>query len=106
MLNFSRILLEQGAFIMMKKATFTIPMETYENLSSLSNLLGISKSAFLSELLKDSLSQMHGMMSDVLENQPENLTSADVVRFRGKSEEIVRSRIDNLGSMADDLFSK
>lgn len=91
---------------MMKKATFSIPEETYENLTNLSNMLGISRSAFLSELLKESLDQMLGLMDDVFKNQPEGSTDAEMVRFRGKSEVIVRDRINNLERAADDLFSK
>lgn len=90
----------------MKKATFSIPEDTYESLSKISKLLGISKSAFLSELLRDSLGQMEGLVEDVLKNKPEDPTEADVIRFRGKSKDLVQERIENLERMKNDLFSK
>lgn len=62
--------------------------------------LGISKSALVNELLKQSLPSM----TEVFKILPEAPTPEDVVRFRGESAKLVEQRLATLKAQTDDLF--
>lgn len=62
----------------------------------------VSRSALVSELLADSV----GHVRQLLEMIPESPTPADLIRFRGESVDLVRSRLESLKGITDDLFTR
>lgn len=62
----------------------------------------VSRSALVSELLADSV----GDVRRLLEMVPESPTPADLIRFRGESVDLVRSRLESLKGITDDLFTR
>lgn len=84
----------------MVRMTFTVPPELREDLAYLSGRLGVTRSAFVSLLLGDTVRDMR----QLLEHVPERPTEEDFKRFRGESVAIVESRMASLRRMGDDLF--
>lgn len=72
------------------------------DLDYLADRMRVSRSALISEFLSEAAAETRKVMALI----PPNPTPAEVVRFRGQSEDVVRSRIDSLKGMADDLFSE
>ena len=62
----------------------------------------VSRSALVSELLTDCV----GDIRRLLEMVPESPTPADLIRFRGGSVDLVRSRLESLKGATDDLFTR
>lgn len=62
----------------------------------------VSRSALVSELLAEPA----GEVRRLLEMIPESPTPADLIRFRGESEQVVRSRLESLKGITDDLFAR
>lgn len=71
-------------------------------LDYLSKRLGVSKSALVNEILKESLPTM----SEVFRLIPDAPTPEDVVRFRGESAKIVQQRLDFVKRTSPDLFGE
>lgn len=86
----------------LSKISITVPPELVADLDYVSGRLGVSRSALISEVLPESLSVMRTMLEQV----PLNPTPEDVLRFRGESADLVRSKIESLKGMTDDLFAK
>lgn len=85
--------------------TITIPKELLSDLDYISSRLGVTRSALLSQVMTDPMSDLRKIVQDV----PENLTQvseSDILRARGKSLSIVEERFNNLQSIANDLFSE
>lgn len=85
----------------MKKVTFSVPVEIVDDLSVISKRIGVSRSALLSELLSTPLHEMR----ELVEGIPENPEEVDIVRFKGKSEKVVKQRMQELEELSNDLFS-
>lgn len=85
----------------MKKLSMTIPSDVVDDLDHVSSRLSISRSALVSQLLAAALPDMRRLLDLV----PPAPTAADLVRFRGESEDVVRARVDSVRRSADDLFS-
>jgi hypothetical protein len=62
------------------------------NLNLLSRRMGISKSILVTKLLSVPVDDLVSMFSSI----PEKPTGADVLRFKGKSMDIVNQRVDEL----------
>jgi hypothetical protein len=86
----------------LSKISITVPPELVADLDYVSGRLGVSRSALISEVLPESLVIMRAMLEQV----PLNPTPEDVLRFRGESADLVRSKIESLKGMTDDLFAK
>jgi hypothetical protein len=84
----------------MVRITCTVPPHIRSNLDYLSDRLGVTKSALLSELLDSSLSDLRELMEMI----PDNPTTEDVIRARGKSNSLIAQRLRNLRSIEGDLF--
>lgn len=86
----------------LKKISVTLPPDVVDDLDYVSGRLGVSRSALIGQILPDGLGVMRGLLVDV----PENPTPEDIIQFRGSSVDQIRSRIDHLKGMADDIFSE
>jgi hypothetical protein len=84
----------------MVRVTFTVPPRIRADLDYLSDRLGVTKSALVSELLEAPL----GDLRELMEMVPENPTSDDILRARGKSNSLIAQRLRNLRSIEGDLF--
>ena len=85
-----------------RKISVSLSGSLVDDLDYISARMGVSRSAIISEFMADALSETRR----VFELVPPNPTTADVVRMRGESEEVIRQRLASLQGIADDLFSK
>lgn len=85
----------------MVRMSFTVPPQLREDLSYLSGRLGVTKSAFVSLLLGESVADLRRLMEDI----PDDPQAVDIRRFRGASRDMVERRVGNLQRITeDDLF--
>lgn len=84
----------------MVRMSFTVPPSLRADLDYLSHRMGVTKSALVSELLGPPLGDLRSLMEMV----PENPTDEDVLRARGKSNELILKRLQSLRSIEGDLF--
>lgn len=84
----------------MVRMSFTVPPQLRADLDYVSARLGITKSALLTELVGQPLTDLRSLMELV----PENPTEADLLRARGKSNELIVSRLQSLRQIEGDLF--
>lgn len=82
------------------RMSFTLPPAIRDDLHYLSSRMGVSKSALVSELLGPPLHDLRQLMELV----PENPTEADLLRARGRSNELIAARLRSLRSIEGDLF--
>jgi hypothetical protein len=86
----------------MSRVTYSLPSELVDGISYLSARVGVSRSALVGEFLSVPVHDLLLLVQDI----PDNPTEQDVVRFRGRSVSLVESRVSQLRSMENDLFSK
>ena len=84
----------------MVRMSFTVPPQLRADLDYLSGRLGVTKSALLSELLTPALADLRSLVEMV----PENPTEEDVIRARGKSNEMITTRLQAFRKLEGDLF--
>ena len=82
------------------RMSFTLPPAIRDNLHYLSTRMGVSKSSLVAELLGAPLSDLRGLMELV----PDNPSEADLLRARGRSNELIAARLRSLRSIEGDLF--
>lgn len=85
-----------------QKVSLALDAALVADLDYIAGRARVSRSALVSELL----SECTGDMRRLLEMVPESPTPADLVRFRGESVDLVRSRLEPLKGVADDLFTR
>lgn len=85
-----------------QKVSLALDPDLVADLDYISDRARISRSALVSELL----AVPAGEVRRLLEMIPESPTPADLIRFRGESAELVRSRLESLKGITDDLFSR
>jgi hypothetical protein len=84
-----------------KRVTISLPGKIADDLDFISARLGVSRSAFLSQLLTEAnLGDLRSLVSTL----PESPSEGDTRRFRGESRQFVKSRIDQLHTMQGGLF--
>lgn len=86
----------------MVRMSFTLPPSVRADLDYLSSRMGVTKSSLVSELLGTPLADLRSLMETI----PENPTDEDVLRARGKSNEIITKRLRSLRSIEGDLFDE
>lgn len=84
-----------------KRVTISLPAGITEDLDYISSRLGISRSAFLAQLLTEA---DLGKLRSLLSTLPEAPTEGDARRFRGESRSFVKQRMEQLQSMQGGLF--
>lgn len=85
----------------MSKISVSLPTQLVSDLDYLAGRTGVSRSALIGELLSDAASEVR----KILELVPPNPTPAEMLRMRGQSEEAIRTRLESIKGMTDDLFS-
>lgn len=85
----------------LRRVSLSIPGELADNLDYISRRLGISRSAFVTQLL---LEGQMGHLANLLRSIPEQPTEADARRFRGDSRAYVREQLERLQKLQGGLF--
>lgn len=85
----------------LKRVSLSIPGELADNLDYISGRLGISRSAFVTQLL---LEGRLDHLAALLRNIPEQATEADARRFRGDSKAYIREQLEHLQKLQGGLF--
>lgn len=84
-----------------RKITLSVPPDLVEGLDYISGRVGVTRSALVTSLMSEPIRDLWDLVSQV----PENPSPEDVVRLRGKSQEVVSQRVESLRRLSDDLFS-
>lgn len=79
------------------RLTISLPAEQFNDLAYISQRMGISRSAVLSQMLGEGLAHARRLVACV----PEGPESYTVSRYRGDSREIIRERLQGLMSDLD-----
>lgn len=85
----------------LSKISVTMPPELVESLDHIAGRLGVSRSALVAGFLEEAV----GTLRPLLDTVPISPTEADLIRFRGESEQVVRQRLESLKGLIDDLFA-
>lgn len=72
-----------------KRLTVSLDAELVDEINFLHRRLGVSRSAMLNEFLREGLMAISACYREL----PENVTERDLVRLRGRSLDVVRSRM-------------
>jgi len=80
--------------------SFTVPPQVRADLDYLSSRLGVTKSALISELLATPLADLRSLVEMV----PDNPSQDDLLRARGKSNELITDRLQSFRKLEGDLF--
>lgn len=86
----------------MPRVSFTLPPQVVKDLAFVSEKLGVSRSAILADILGEPLADLRSLLEQV----PTQPTEGDVLRLRGKSEDIIAHRLSEVRSMFDDVSKK
>ena len=84
-----------------QKISITVSPELVDDLNYLSARTGVSRSALISEMLAPAAAELRRLVERI----PPDASPADARRFRGESVEVIRSTIDQLQDMSNDLLS-
>lgn len=84
----------------MVRMSFTVPPQVRADLDYLSARLGVTKSALISELLATPLADLRSLVEMV----PDNPSQDDLLRARGKSNELITDRLQSYRKLEGDLF--
>lgn len=85
----------------MSKISVSLPAQLVEDLDYLAGRTGVSRFVLIGELFIEAASEV----CKILELVPPNPTPVEMLRMRGQSEEAIRSRLESIKGMTDDLFS-
>jgi hypothetical protein len=85
----------------MKRVSFTVPPQLVDDLGYLSERLGVTRSAIISDLMLDPLHDLRGLVEMI----PAKATPEDVKRMRGASVDLVTERLASLRKLDNDLLS-
>tara|TARA_R100000655_G_C2980028_1_gene191651 strand:- start:479 stop:760 length:282 start_codon:yes stop_codon:yes gene_type:complete len=85
----------------LKRVSLSIPGGLADNLDYISKRLGVSRSAFVTQLLLEA--QLDSLAS-LLSSIPEQPSEADIKRFRGDSKVYVREQLERLQKLQGGLF--
>jgi hypothetical protein len=79
------------------RATFSLPAPLAIDIQRLSKRLGVTQSAFLTEMLTDAVAAMVDILDQL---PPQHATEGDVRRARGKSREYIHSIVAEAQQLA------
>lgn len=82
------------------RSSFTLPPDLLKDLAFCADRVRVSRSALLADVVGGPLADLRALF----ESLPPNPTPEDVLRFRGKSEDVINRRLENLRDMSSDLF--
>lgn len=78
-----------------RRTSFTVPIDLYDQLDYCSRKMRLSKSAFLSALLSESLPGLFEIFSTLPDDLSE-ATDADARRFRGVTADVVSKQVGDI----------
>ena len=81
-----------------RRITVSIPNQLALDIDYVHKRIGVSKSAFISSLLVEGVSDLRAL----LESLPDNPSPDDLVRFRGASAEMVSGRMKGYQDQLED----
>jgi hypothetical protein len=85
----------------LKRVSLSLPISVADDLDYISSRLGVSRSAFVSQMLVSAdLGQMRSLLSSI----PVQPSEADTKRFRGESREFVKDQLTRLAKLQGGLF--
>lgn len=76
----------------LSRVTFTLPPSLVADLTFVSERVGVSRSAIVSDVLGQPLADLRQLLGAV----PPSPTAADVLRLRGDSEALIEARLSEL----------
>jgi len=88
---------------MTKIVSLSLPDDVAANLKSLANVLGISRSAFMSELVRESLEEMCNAVNKL---PPPPYTEESFQRFKGESKRDIEKKVHDLQEAVRELFDE
>jgi hypothetical protein len=84
-----------------RRSTFSLSVQTSDDLRKASAQLGISRSALVEQMLSAGLSDLLRVLAQIPSSG--SLTSGDAKRLRGESVRVIEDRLSELGSLVTDL---
>ena len=85
----------------LKRVSISLPSEIADDLDYVAGRLGISRSAFVAQILTQTdLPSVRTLLKSI----PEQPSEADTKRFRGESKQFVKIQIDRLQQLQGGLF--
>lgn len=92
---------------LMKKTSLSLSPSLVADLDYVSKRMGVSRSALVCNILAEPVSDMRSILDEILAGADADMKSADPVRFRGKSADLVDERVEQFKALVagDDLFS-
>jgi len=82
-----------------KRVTFYMTPELNDSITLVSQRMGISKSILVNKLLEIPMQDLVAILGYV----PEKPTGADILRFKGKSMDIVNQRVDEMREVLKEI---
>lgn len=86
----------------MPRVSFTLPAQVVKDLAFVSERLVVSRSSIIGDILGEPLSDLRSL----LEQLPASPTEGDVLRLRGKSQELITQRLSELRGVMDAISLK
>jgi len=84
-----------------QKISISVSPALVDDLDYIAARTGVSRSALVSEMLAPAAAELRRIVEQI----PAAPTPSEVRRFRGESVDLIRSKIDQLQEMSNDLFS-
>lgn len=85
-----------------RKITFSVPPSLVDDLDYLAGRLKITRSAMLTSIAAEAVHDLRKLVASV----PENPNQGDLLHAKGRSRELIGSRIDSARRLNNDLFSE
>jgi len=85
-----------------RRSTFSLSVQTSDNLRSASSQLGISRSSLVEQLLSAGLTDLLRVLAQIPAGDGP-LTAGDAKRLRGESARVIEDRLSELGTLVHDL---
>ncbi len=86
----------------MPRVSFTLLPQVVKDLAFISERLGVSRSSIIGDILGEPLADLRSLLEQV----PASPTEGDVLRLRGKSEEVITQRLSELRGVMDAISLK
>lgn len=82
-----------------RRVSVTFPTELVDDLDSIAERLGFTRSGLLTQMLQESIPQMARIIRDI----PDQPRKADVIRFRGESVKVYQDTITELNGLMEEM---
>lgn len=85
-----------------RKITFSVPPSFVDDLDYLAKRLKITRSAMLTSITSDVIHDLRELVASV----PENPNQEELLHAKGRSRDLINSRIESARRLNNDLFSE